>query len=68
MLICVVVSVMDANLYLQGLVYIDKNVLGWRPLAKAWLDQRNADERRVLEKAFDKTLDAVCNFVFHDRR
>ncbi|XP_077973667.1 uncharacterized protein LOC120348568 isoform X2 [Styela clava] len=51
-----------------GLVYLDKNVLGWRPLAKAWLEQRNADEKRVLEKAFDKTLDSVCNFVFHDKR
>lgn len=49
-------------------MYVDKNVLGWRPLAKAWLETRNSDEKNVLQKAFDKTLDSVCGFVFHDNR
>nr|CAB3238692.1 dynein heavy chain 8, axonemal-like [Phallusia mammillata] len=51
-----------------GLVYVDKHVLGWRPLAKAWLDTRTKDEVNVLQKSFNKTLDPVSAFVFQESR
>lgn len=47
---------------------MDKNVLGWRPLAKAWLETRTKTEVDVLKASFDKTVDTVCAFVFKDSR
>ena len=32
---------------LQGMVYVGKNVVGWRPLAKAWLENRTQQEVHV---------------------
>ena len=31
----------------KGMVYVDKNVVGWRPLAKAWLENRTQQEVHV---------------------
>ena len=55
-------------MFLQGLVYVDKQILGWRPLAQAWLEGRSKEEVLVLQKAFNKTLDPVCAFVFNESR
>lgn len=32
---------------LQGVVYMDESVLGWRPLAEAWLANRSPQESHV---------------------
>ena len=32
---------------LQGIVYVDNNVVGWRPIAKAWLENRTQQEVHV---------------------
>ncbi|CAK8694917.1 unnamed protein product [Clavelina lepadiformis] len=52
----------------SGLVYADESILGWRPLARAWLETRTKEEVYVLQKAFNKTLDPVCAFVFNESR
>ena len=31
----------------QGIVYIDKDVVGWRPIAKSWLESRTPQEIHV---------------------
>lgn len=31
----------------QGIVYIDKDVLGWKPIADAWLESRSPQEIHV---------------------
>ena len=33
--------------WLQGIVYVDKGVVGWRPIAKAWLEKRSQQEVHV---------------------
>ena len=32
---------------MQGVVYMDESVLGWRPLAEAWLAGRSPQESHV---------------------
>jgi len=32
---------------LQGIVYMDRDVLGWRPIAKSWLEDRTHQEVHV---------------------
>ncbi|XP_022081686.1 dynein gamma chain, flagellar outer arm-like [Acanthaster planci] len=51
-----------------GIVYLDKDVLGWRPIAQAWMENRNQQEVHCLQKAFNKTMDAVVNFVLYETR
>ncbi|XP_066569884.1 dynein axonemal heavy chain 8 [Amia ocellicauda] len=49
-----------------GMLYLDNNITGWRPLAETWLAQRNELENHVLSRAFNNTLDPIFNFVLHD--
>ncbi|MBN3318102.1 DYH6 protein, partial [Atractosteus spatula] len=49
-----------------GIIYVDSDTTGWRPLAKIWLAQRNEQENKVLSQAFNSTLDPIFNFVLHD--
>lgn len=49
-----------------GIVFIDHSAVGWRPLAKAWLENRSSQETSVLSKAFNKTVDPVCNFICNE--
>ena len=35
----------------QGVVYMDESVLGWKPLAEAWLASRSSQERHVSIKS-----------------
>ncbi|XP_069461306.1 uncharacterized protein [Ambystoma mexicanum] len=51
-----------------GILYLEGEALGWRPLAKTWLEGRNQQEITVLSKAFYKTLDPILNFVLHDAK
>ncbi|KAL4232681.1 hypothetical protein ACF0H5_007369 [Mactra antiquata] len=51
-----------------GILYIDKDVVGWKPIAKAWLETRTPQEIHVLQRAFQKTLDPVINFVLNDAK
>ncbi|XP_053567991.1 uncharacterized protein LOC128657631 [Bombina bombina] len=57
-----------ATLTKAGVLYIESEALGWRPLAKVWLDGRNQQENAVLSKAFYKTLDPIFNLILHDIR
>ncbi|XP_077137822.1 dynein axonemal heavy chain 5-like [Ranitomeya variabilis] len=51
-----------------GVLYIEGEALGWRPLSKIWLDGRNQQENAVLSKAFYRTLDPIFNLVLHDTK
>lgn len=33
--------------YAQGLVFMDRDILGWRPIAKSWLEDRTHQEVHV---------------------
>ncbi|CAH1226669.1 DNAH5 [Branchiostoma lanceolatum] len=57
-----------ATISRAGIVYMDKNVLGWRPVAQAWLESRPHQEVINLQRAFNKTLDAVSNFVINEAK
>ena len=37
----------EGLLSFQGIIYMDQNVLGWRPIAKAWLENRTQMEVHV---------------------
>ncbi|XP_069830783.1 uncharacterized protein [Dendropsophus ebraccatus] len=51
-----------------GILYIDDEALGWRPLSKMWLDGRNQQENAVLSKAFYRTLDPIFNLILYDTK
>ncbi|XP_041109797.1 dynein heavy chain 8, axonemal-like [Polyodon spathula] len=55
-----------ASISRAGILYIDSEVTGWRPLAKAWLARRNEQENIVLSKAFNTALDPIFNYVLRD--
>ncbi|XP_073531710.1 dynein axonemal heavy chain 5-like [Phyllobates terribilis] len=57
-----------ATLTKAGVLYIESEALGWRPLSKIWLDGRNQQENTVLSKAFYRTLDPIFNFILHDTK
>ncbi|KAK6187606.1 hypothetical protein SNE40_005595 [Patella caerulea] len=64
----------------SGILYVDKDVVGWKPIAKAWLGNRSQQEAHlkvkntdetvegVLQRAFQKCLDPIINFVFYEAR
>ncbi|KAK3577475.1 hypothetical protein CHS0354_032326 [Potamilus streckersoni] len=75
----------------SGIVFIDKDLVGWRPIAKAWLENRTPQEihyqtvtsnhvegeehtekmrtvEGVLQRAFQKTVDPVSNFIFNEAK
>ncbi|XP_018425842.1 PREDICTED: dynein gamma chain, flagellar outer arm-like [Nanorana parkeri] len=52
----------------KGILYIEGDALGWRPLSKIWLDGRNQQENAVLSKAFYRTLDPVFNLILYDTK
>lgn len=51
-----------------GVVYMDETVLGWRPLAEAWLANRSPQESHCLQRAFNKTVDVISQFVHYEAR
>ncbi|KAI8520697.1 hypothetical protein Bbelb_004510 [Branchiostoma belcheri] len=80
-----------ATISRAGIVYMDKNVLGWRPIAQACTKDRygyhecgwcsaprtgtvtmSVDgvqyQGQNLQRAFNKTLDAVSNFVINEAK
>ena len=52
----------------MGLVYMDDKVLGWRPLADAWLAGRPTQHVHILQRAFRKVLDPVLVFMEQEAR
>ncbi|XP_048577711.1 dynein axonemal heavy chain 8 isoform X3 [Nematostella vectensis] len=52
----------------SAIVYMDESVLGWRPLAEAWLANRSPQEVHCLQRAFNKTVDAISQFVQFEAR
>ncbi|XP_071954985.1 uncharacterized protein [Antedon mediterranea] len=61
-------TVSPATISRAGIVYFDKDILGWRPIAQAWMEGRNQQEIHCLQKAFNKTMDAVVNFVIYETK
>ncbi|XP_033113255.1 dynein heavy chain 5, axonemal-like isoform X2 [Anneissia japonica] len=61
-------TVSPATVARSGIVYFDKDILGWRPIAQAWMEGRNQQEIHCLQKAFNKTMDAVVNFVIYETK
>ncbi|XP_075124385.1 uncharacterized protein LOC142197756 [Leptodactylus fuscus] len=57
-----------ATLTKAGILYIEGEALGWRPLSKIWLDGRNQQENAVLSKAFYRTLDPIFNLILNDTK
>ncbi|XP_035829673.1 dynein heavy chain 5, axonemal isoform X2 [Aplysia californica] len=51
-----------------GILFIDRDVVGWKPIARAWLDTRSQLEVHVLQRAFQKTLDPIVNFVLNEAK
>ncbi|CAG5121563.1 unnamed protein product, partial [Candidula unifasciata] len=51
-----------------GILYIDRDVVGWKAVTRAWLDTRPHSEAHVLLKAFQKTLDPVISFVLSNTK
>ncbi|XP_051780690.1 uncharacterized protein LOC114649411 [Erpetoichthys calabaricus] len=49
-----------------GILYIDSDITGWRPLASAWLMKRNEQENSVLSKVFNTALDPIFNYVLRE--
>ena len=47
----------------MGLVFMDDRVLGWRPLADAWLAGRPTQHVHILQRAFSKVLDPILAFM-----
>lgn len=50
---------------LQGIVYFDSNVLGWRPCVGSWLAGRNEQEAQCVVKYFEQIMDVIVEFVLH---
>ncbi|OWF37572.1 Dynein heavy chain 5, axonemal [Mizuhopecten yessoensis] len=57
-----------ATIARSGIVYLDKDVLGWKPLADAWIESRTPQEIHVLQRAFQKTLDPIAQFVLQEAK
>lgn len=51
-----------------GVVHMDESVLGWKPLADAWLASRSPQERHCLQKAFNAAVDVISQFVQYEAR
>ena len=49
--------------FVQGIVYFGSDVLGWRPVVKAWLSDKNQRESQCLHKYFEQTVDSIAEFV-----
>lgn len=65
----------------SGIVHLDQDTVGWKPIARAWLESRTHQEvhwdvdaqwdksiEGVLQRAFQKTLDPITQFVMHEAR
>lgn len=49
-----------------GMIYVEPQILGWRPIAKSWLDEDSvwkADCRSVLEEMFEWIIDPCLEFT-----
>lgn len=48
---------------IQGVVYFDSAVLGWRPVVGRWLSGRDKRESQCMLKDFEQIMDSVVEFV-----
>lgn len=48
---------------MQGVVYMDESVLGWRPLAEAWLANRSPQESHVSSTSEHKSAFIGFNLI-----
>lgn len=56
-------------LLFQGILYVDKTIVGWRPIAKAWLEHRTQQEIHVyilliLHKLISHLTKSVLAYYF----
>ena len=40
---------MYSNITFQGILYVDEMTVGWRPIARAWLENRSQHEVHVCD-------------------
>ncbi|XP_070190368.1 uncharacterized protein [Littorina saxatilis] len=66
----------------SGIVHLDQDTVGWKPMASAWLKTRSHQEEHqeeeedlvetniqlVLHRAFHKTLDPIISFVMNEAK
>ncbi|XP_076466964.1 uncharacterized protein LOC143298129 [Babylonia areolata] len=64
----------------SGIVHLDQDTVGWKPMARAWLESRSHQEvhldeeaedksiEGVLQRAFQKTLDPITAFVMQEAK
>lgn len=52
---------------MQGILYIDKDVVGWKPITKAWLDTRPHMEAHVchVRQFYIISLTNLCSVSRH---
>ena len=48
---------------MQGVVHFGADVLGWRPVVRAWLARRNLREAHTLLTYFEKMMDIIVDCV-----
>ena len=47
----------------NGMVYMSSSALDWRPILQGWLTSRSESEKTVLWQLFDRSFEAVLNYV-----
>lgn len=62
---CTVIVITWFSAVIQGIVYFDSAVLGWRPVVSTWLADREQPESQCLLKYFEQIADSVVEFVLH---
>ena len=48
------------------MVFFGDDLIGWRSIARSWLETRAQSECECLQRCFAKTMDEVCNYVFKE--
>ncbi|XP_078503479.1 dynein axonemal heavy chain 8 isoform X2 [Lissotriton helveticus] len=48
----------------MGMVYISSSALSWKPISKAWLNQRNEQEKDILQDLYDKVFEQAYLYMF----
>jgi len=52
----------------SGILYTDEQVVGWRAIAKAWLDEHKNSEVKFLQRVFERSVDVLWQFVVKQRK
>ncbi|XP_040286209.1 dynein heavy chain 8, axonemal [Bufo bufo] len=47
----------------MGMVFLSSSVLDWRPILKAWLNKRSAEERDIFQAFYDKVFEDAYTYM-----